>query len=34
MTRKSKQTWTEVFKFLATVLTAVLGTLGVTSCGQ
>lgn len=32
MNLKSKQTWNEVIKFLITVLTAVLGSLGVTSC--
>lgn len=32
MTAKNKQTWSEIIKFLVTVLTAVLGSLGVASC--
>jgi len=32
MTTKTKQTWNEVIKFLITVLTAVLGSMGVASC--
>ena len=32
MTTKTKQTWNEVIKFLITVLTAVLGSMGLASC--
>ena len=32
MTVKNKQTWNEIIKFLITVLTAVLGSMGVASC--
>lgn len=32
MTAKKKQTWNEILKFIVTVLTAVLGTMGITSC--
>ena len=32
MTTKSKQTWGEIIKFLITVLTAVLGSMGLVSC--
>lgn len=32
MTTKTKQTWNEVIKFLITVLTAVLSSMGLASC--
>ena len=32
MSIKNKQTWNEVIKFVVTVLTALLGAMGVSSC--
>lgn len=32
MSTKTKQTWGEILKFVVTVLTALLGALGISSC--
>ena len=32
MSTKTRQTWGEVLKFVVTVMTAILGALGVSSC--
>lgn len=32
MSIKNKQTWNEIIKFVVTVLTALLGAMGVSSC--
>ena len=34
MTEKTKQTWSEILKFVVTVRTAVLGALGISSCSR
>lgn len=34
MSLGSKQTWIEIIKFVATVLTAIVGALGVAACGR
>lgn len=34
MTEKTKQTWSEILKFVVTVMTAVLGALGLSSCSR
>lgn len=34
MTEKTKQTWSEILKFVVTVTTAVLGALGISSCSR
>ena len=31
---KNKNTWTEIIRFIVTVLTALLGTVGMQSCGM
>lgn len=34
MTIKTKQAWAEILKFIVTVMTAVLGALGISSCSR